>query len=297
VVNGEHHSSRAPTLVAGELLKTASGDTYAPLLHESDRRSASLRALLSTATVPADGYIVRGPSRDRLKAEIAGDARVLRTIRNLAPAQLVVTDWVDLSLQVCPQLHVIDEVLGVHCLLGGYLNYSPSRAGVIAAFLPGTTGFLYVHVPEPEHPVGAHLRFRLVPTSDPAGFAAGHDLRTPAGTVWQRWLPSLIRHGAGGNVVAAIVARQGLVSRAVVEHWQSGNDPFKPGQSTSNMVCPGSEPLVWDLAKDKLPTITLGAGTCAYRTRICSPFAFQAQDKTWVAAFEGDMSCWGSRPL
>jgi hypothetical protein len=67
-------------------------------LHESVPYTASLRALLSTSMVPADGYIIRGLPRDKLKAEITGDARVVRTIRNLAPEHLAVTDWMDLSL-------------------------------------------------------------------------------------------------------------------------------------------------------------------------------------------------------
>jgi hypothetical protein len=197
-----------------------------------------------------------------------------------------VTDWVDLSLQASPKLHIIDEASSTRRPLSEII-YTPRRAEVRSIFPSGTSGFFYVHVPDPAHPIGAHLRFQLVPMPDPAGFDAGHDLRRPAGTVWQRWLPSFIRHAAGGDVVAAIVARQGLVSRAVVERWQSADDTLKSVRSTSNMGCPGSEPLVWDLVKER-PSIMLGIGARAYPARVSSPFVVRMADNTLVAPFEGD---------
>jgi hypothetical protein len=287
-VNDKHHSSRVSTLIAGELLKTASGNVSMHGLHESVPYTTSLRALLSTSMVPADGYIIRGLPRDKLKAEITGDARVLRTIRNLAPEHLAVTDWMDLSLQAYPLLHVIDEALGTRCLLSQIL-YTPRRAEVRSIFPPGTSGFLYVHVPEPAHPIGAQLRFRLVPMPDPAGFDAGHDLRTPAGMVWQHCLPALVRN-AGGDILAGIVARQGLVSQTVVDRWQSGDNKLKAIRSTSNMVCPGSEPLVWNLVKDRA-RVMLGTGARACLAQVSSPFVVKMADNTKRAPFEGDDPC------
>jgi hypothetical protein len=90
--------------------------------------------------------------------------------------------------------------------------------------------------------------------------------------------------------LAGIVARQGLVSQTVVERWQSGDVKLKTIRSTSDMVCPGSEPLVWNLVKDRA-RIMLGTGARACLAQVSSPFVVKMADNTKRAPFEGDDPC------
>jgi hypothetical protein len=270
--------------VAGELLKTARGDVWMAVFHESHTYTASVRALLSTTTVPVNGYIVRVPPLSYAKEGMPVGATMLRPIRNLAPAKLAVSDWVDLSLQEYPILNVLDEASGTRRQFKPVTYDSHS-----AAFPPETTGFFYVYVPHPEHPVGAHLRFRVVPSPDPAAFDTGHDLRTTDGTVWRYWLPPLMRRAVGG-AIAGIVVNQDLVSRAAVAYWRTGDDTMPKFQKVTPLVYPGSGPIVWNLAKVARPII-LGVGAHARKTQIHSPFAYQVARQSAIPLLEGDGPC------
>jgi hypothetical protein len=104
-----------------------------------------------------------------------------RCVRNLAPDKLAASDWMDLSLRTNTTFNVYDEASRTPGLIQD-VRYSPFRT----SFPRGTTGFIYLHMPNSDHPIGAQLRFRVVPEPDPSAFAAGHDLRAEDGTIWSR---------------------------------------------------------------------------------------------------------------
>jgi hypothetical protein len=272
----EDYDGWVPPPTAGELLRKGGGDVAIHVLRESNATASALRALMSTAS--AEGYVMRGHSCPTL-GRVAG-WRMLRCIRNLAPDKLATGDWMDLSLQTNTSINVYDEASGTRGTMQDVL-YSPLRT----PFPRGTTGFIYLHMPSPDHPIGAQLRFRVVPEPDPAAFAAGHDLRAQDGTIWSRWLPPmLIQQGARvGGALARIVAREGLIDRAVVDQWRSGGGTVqrpigKKSGGGAPLVCPGSEPFLLNLAV-AAPTITLGVGAYARGTRIYSLIPSQTREQ------------------
>jgi hypothetical protein len=159
--------------------------------------------------------------------------------RNLAPTKLDASDWMDLSLRRIQRINLHDEASDTRGAIRNVI-YRPRRVP-----FPGhTTGFLYLHVPDPDHPIGAQLRFRVVPEPDPTAFAAGHDLRLEDGTVWTKWLPPILHQETAGDALSRIITRQGLVDHAVMNRWRT---TFESSKATGQLVCPGSEPLTWDL--------------------------------------------------
>jgi hypothetical protein len=272
----EDYDGWTPAPVAGELLKTGGGDVWAHKLHESQASSSILRALLlNTPAGSADGYIMRGHSRSILEREAGW--RMLRCVRNLAPDKLAASNWMDFSLQTDTLINVCDEPSATRGKTQDVL-YSPRHT----PFPQGTTGFIYLHMPNPDHPIGAQLRFRVVPEPDPAAFAAGHDLRAEDGTIWSRWLPPMLTQQGVGDALARIVIREGLIDRAVVDRWRPGGGtaqrPIAKKSVSAPLACPGSEPFLLNLAV-AAPTITLGVGSCARKTRIqlVLPFAILEQ--------------------
>jgi hypothetical protein len=267
----EDYDGWLPPPVAGELLKTAGGEVWTHILRESHATAPSLRALMSGA--PTDGYVIRASSHSE-PADSSGP-RPYGCVRNLAPDKLAASDWMDLSLQTNTKINVYDHGSGTRGTMQD-VRYGPLRT---APFPRGTTGFIYLRMPGPDHPIGAQLRFRVVPEPNPAAFAAGHDLRAEDGTTWSRWLPPiLIQQGARvlGDTLARIVTREGLIDRTVVDRWRSGGGTVqrpigkKSGRGPgASLVCPGSDPFLLDLAV-AAPTINLGVGSCARGTRIYS---------------------------
>jgi hypothetical protein len=213
-----------PTPVAGELLKTASGDAWTYVLRDGIKSTRALRPLLSN--MPAHGYISRS-MRQR-----AREGNQIRTIESLAAASLSGTDWMDLSLLKHIKIYY----------MGQLAVYYKDETG----FPQGTTGFLYVHVPDPAHPIGAQLRFRLVSEPDLAAFAAGHDLHRPNGEVWYRWLPTLVRHRSG-EAIASLVKRQGIIDSTIVDNWRLTSGALPSMQASSPLVCSGASPFSLDL--------------------------------------------------
>jgi hypothetical protein len=221
---------------------------------------------------PTAGYVIRGPSHSGSARE-AG-APMLRCTRNLAPTKLDATDWMDLSLRRDQIINLHDEASGTRGTIASVI-YSPRRP----PFPRDTTGFLYLYVPDPDHPIGAQLRFRVVPEPDPTAFAAGHDLRTEDGTVWNRWLPPILPQQLAGDALSRIITRQSLVNHAVMNRWRTAVEISK---ATGQLVCPGSEPLTWDLAKRYFRVI-IGTGWHARRVMMHSPFVYRER----AAPFKG----------
>ncbi|KAJ7452990.1 hypothetical protein B0H11DRAFT_280507 [Mycena galericulata] len=72
---------------------------------------------------------------------------------------------------------------------------------------PGTDikGFLYYHVPYPEHFLSAGLRFRCTKTAFPSSFDAGHNIMDCAGLPWTLPLTLLIRRRRFSPIVRRLV--------------------------------------------------------------------------------------------
>jgi hypothetical protein len=97
------------------------------------------------------------------------------------------------------------------------------------------------------------------------------------GMIWSRWLPPMLTQQGVGDALARIVIREGLIDRAVVNQWRSPR-PIAKKSVSAPLACPGSEPFLLNLAV-AAPTITLGVGSCARKTRIqlVLPFAILEQ--------------------
>jgi hypothetical protein len=247
------------------------------ILRELRVTAPSLQALVFGA--PTDGYVIRASSHS--EPADASRPRMQRCVRNLAPATLAVTDWMDLSLQTRMAIHFFDEASGTRGKLDSTVHYSRS----VKVFPQGTTGFVYLYVPDPGHPIGAQLRFRVVSEPNPAGFATGHDLRTADGSIWYLWLPTLMRQSAG-DAFARITTRQGLLPHDVAAHWRVAGGAVQCSRASNVLVCPGAEPFAWDLSKGGVQVI-LGTGIRARYVTINSPFISSTRPR--VALFKGDL--------
>jgi hypothetical protein len=278
----EGYDGWIPAPIAGELLRGPGGDTAIHYLSESTAGIAAFQALLKGTG--SSGYIRRWSPQ---QLELRGTSNDRCCIRNLDPATLAETDWMDLSLlEVTPVRFVDTGLEATMSSLLTHISFGVDNGGV---FPPATTGFFYVHVPDRAHPIGAQLRFRVVAEPNPAVFAAGRDLQTPFGTAWYRWLPGLIF--SKGGALASLVACQGLVDASVVKLWQTA-PAAAPSASSIPLSCPGADPLVLNLEVDS-PRIVVGAGTRAFSVQVQTPFCYQARGSTKrLKAFKGDdVSC------
>jgi hypothetical protein len=251
-----------PPPVPGELLRSGGGALWMHVPHEANKHFNGVRALLATA--PSSGYVLRSSTLQRPYHQ--GIRR--RSIVNLHPRLLSAHDWMDISGKVKHNIGIEDreDAKGDTWLCDVRYDYEQKRE----VFPTGTVGFFYVHVPDPLHPVGAQLRFRIVDTPDPLAFDSGHDLRTPSGAIWYRWIPSMIhnRYKNGGRALASLVVRQGLVDSAVMKRWQDMGDQF--ALLYSPFAGPGSPPFLYDFSK--LKAVILGFGNYARVAKIWNPF-------------------------
>jgi hypothetical protein len=237
------------------------------------RHSSTLKPALAVAPSKSD---------EHAPVPVRPGVRARHFIRSLAPSELTAGDWGDLSLLGDKMVTVDDKASGKQAALR--VNYA-SDGGRPVLFPAGTAGFFYLHMPDSAHPIGAHLRFRLVAAPDPVMFAAGRDLCTPSGAVWARWLPTATRQ-AGGAELACIAERQGLLPAAAVAHWRAASDVRQLNKAFHLPVCPGI-PFWWTLSRTST-TLTLGWGA-HYRviTLLPGPFARRRGAKN-IAPFEGD---------
>ncbi|KAG6917283.1 hypothetical protein DXG01_003124 [Tephrocybe rancida] len=120
---------------------------------------------------PADSNI-------EIKGSVTEIATLQRTrFSTLNPRRLLVSDFLNLSNTFNKSVyHVSDPV---QSLLHWY------SGGGVLPFPPATQGFLYLHHNPSFPPLAAEIRFRLVPSGDPALFETGEDLFGHNDEVWK----------------------------------------------------------------------------------------------------------------
>jgi hypothetical protein len=276
-----------PSPTAGELMSRPGGSVWVHHPHEANSSFQALRHLLDQDT--STGYVRRAQS---LKADESKKLR--RCIRNLDPGRLDPSDWMDLSHRGQLFLHMIDEISGAQGMfqINHYVPVPQHKEPI--SYPQGTTGFFYVHAPDRAHPVATHLRFRVVSERDPQAFAAGHDLLTPDGAVWSRWIPVLLRnpiHRRSG-ILANILVRQKLVTPQTIDFWL--NESVVKRDFHTPIVYPGSESFVLDLSL-KSQSLNLGYDKYLVTTQVRNPFV--TTERPSKALYTGQLdvltSFWG----
>lgn len=121
--------------------------------------------------------------------------RLTRHVRTLDPNKLSPSDYIDLSTRHQPDVTFIvwspDPKRAQMPLLGRVSG----KAFPNERFPPNATGFLYYHIPPHSPPLAGEVRFRIIPSPDPASFAAGTDLLMDHGVPWK--IPLLYMSGIG----------------------------------------------------------------------------------------------------
>jgi hypothetical protein len=137
------------------------------------------------------------------------------TLHNLSPDLLDRKDYRDIS-----------GMFRVQVRLKGDENTPASYFALqydIQQLVPaGSTGFLYFHLPDPTHPIGATLRFRITGSSDSSSFADGHDLCLPGSESlpWESWISPLVHGRGGGRALAQMLNHQGLIQDKTLKKWE-----------------------------------------------------------------------------
>jgi hypothetical protein len=138
--------------------------------------------------------ILRSSQRAVSKFPVPEIGQVTQAISTLLPTRLAPSDFLVLSgqLQVSPKLgpHSV-QLSGIDYRSKPFRNatsFLPDRV----PFPPGTMGFLYCHAGLSHAPIAAHLRFRIMPSDNPADFERGHDLMIHEDMPWMRPLSRLL---------------------------------------------------------------------------------------------------------
>ncbi|KAG6914499.1 hypothetical protein DXG01_016916 [Tephrocybe rancida] len=116
-------------------------------------------------------------------------SRVTQVFRKLSfntldPRRLSASDFFDLSNTACPR--IVTRMLD-----SGWSKLMYASSDLRLHFPPSTKGFLYLHYNLSFPPLAASIRFRLVPSGDPAQFETGQDLFGPNRKVWKLTAPRL----------------------------------------------------------------------------------------------------------
>ncbi|KAG6917289.1 hypothetical protein DXG01_003130 [Tephrocybe rancida] len=138
-------------------------------------RSAALRLLPSIIDTT---YIPPADSNIEIEGSLTNIATLQRTIfSTLNPRRLRVSDCLNLSDTFNKSVYHVSD------LAPSLLRWYSGGGGF--PFPPATQGFLYLHHNPSFSPLAAEIRFRLVPSGDPALFETGEDLFGHNGEVWK----------------------------------------------------------------------------------------------------------------
>ncbi|KAJ3534054.1 hypothetical protein NM688_g7193 [Phlebia brevispora] len=123
------------------------------------------------------------------------DIVIGRRITTLDPDRLTPSDYLDVSHITKLPVHIPEQAVQLNRTSSksatyqdraAYIGYSYSDERHLP-FPEGTRGFLYYFSPPFAHPLAGQIRFRITPSSDPATFASGYDLKDPLTTLPLSW--------------------------------------------------------------------------------------------------------------
>ncbi|KAI1787633.1 hypothetical protein LXA43DRAFT_1028282 [Ganoderma leucocontextum] len=244
----------------------------------------------------------------RLKIAIA--PHEIRNTRTLDPTKLTADHYIDCSLRTQPYLRVLDHspngttvASDANIWTRAYIYAGHSRWDG-RKFPPDTRGFLYYHLPPGCPPIAGELRFRLTPSSDPAGFPTGSDLRTQTGI---RWSVPLYKIACCLSLrpLRTLLLREGLVSQQTFDLLASAATGTVTGdgslsrhaikdssQSTMQTVSAFGQEFCFSLRKAK-PFLLVGTDSVRRRRLIyAAPFMVRVDGKPCqYTPFEGSVVC------
>ncbi|EIW57662.1 uncharacterized protein TRAVEDRAFT_48693 [Trametes versicolor FP-101664 SS1] len=193
-------------------------------------------------------------------------------LRTLRPDNLVASDSVDLSDARGVAYDPAHFDAHPDANTSGYVPYLTygrrqtrnavlkTRVLTYTPFPVNTRGFFYYRA-HPSVPEGGSLRFRVVPSRDPADFATGADLETEFGTPWQIALVAIATQPRLA-LVRAVLEREELVSPAGWTRAAALEESLGQNRvgAMSQIVFQAGEPFYVDLADPEQTVYVAGDG-------------------------------------
>jgi hypothetical protein len=174
-------------------------------------------------------------------------------ISTLVPERLRPTDLLDLSGLKAASCAVEDSSKPPSTL--AYTSsYDTQKGKTCIPFPSNTRGFLYCHVPDPDHPAAAEVRFRLTPevADDPqTAFELGNDLLLSPETPWRILVFSIARSRGTYESLATLLLRDGLASQEAMSYWAQAKNTLRLDRRTQ-VLCRLEQPFVYRLDSEAL---------------------------------------------
>jgi hypothetical protein len=146
----------------------------------------------------------------------------------LCPEDLL--DWSGLKTASC----AVDNSSQPSSRLVYTSSYHEQKGKTWIPFPSNTRGFLYCHVPDPDHPAATEVRFRLIPelTDNPrTAFELGGDLLLSPAIPWRLHATAIARSQNRYVSLATLLLRDGLVSQDAMSQWAQAKIP-RPDRQT-----------------------------------------------------------------
>jgi hypothetical protein len=172
------------------------------------------------------------PSLSSSSWQVIPKVTKLKTVHHLSPDNLAPEDFMDFTD-------------GTRVLLNRdrlHISYYPS------ALVPaGSAGFFYVHLPDPAHPIGATLRFKVTNNPDPSSFAIGRDLCLPGpeNLPWTKCIPSLVHGQTVGGDLSRKLCEEGIIREEILDFWKLSRPA---GHINSRILTDASQTFVIDFS-------------------------------------------------
>jgi hypothetical protein len=191
-------------------------------------------------------------------------------ISTLAADRLLHTDLLDLSARKRP-LITVEGGTGETVAL----TYFSFRDRTVATPFPDNTrGYLYLHVPDPDHLAAAEVRFRLVPNGavDPqVALANGKDLEIAENVPW-RVLAIAACRAPRYKAFTKLSVRDKLLSSDTVQAWARSSHALPRAQTA--VISHARQPFVCDLETQMLH-VYVADGLQLHSVKVRSPLRDQ----------------------